>query len=129
MMRAMAFALNPPASTNLNATKQNNPLRVHLTWRRGAAAANTGIETDYTVQRRVSGTTAWATVAVTPAVAGTSQSYDDTTVVAGTGYQHQVIASNIVGDRTDYTPGNANAVGYPTLSANSTAAGPASIAV
>ncbi len=117
MMHSMVFGLPPPAPSGLLATLLAGPQRVDLTWTDGSAN-----ETEFTVQRATSAAgpfTAIATVSSdTGSTTGTTLTYTDTAVAPSTPYYYRVVASNVVGDTTQYP---APSVGFPTMSLDSPA--------
>jgi len=116
MMRPMSFGgTNPVAPSGLNATQGAVGI-VNLAW-----TDNSMNETNWTIQRSVNATGPWTTIA-TPASAtetttGTVINFADNTPYTGTPYWYRVVASNVIGDTTAYTPPVA---GYPTMSVDST---------
>jgi|GEM_PF-625969 len=79
----------PAAASGLAAVALSSS-RVRLTW-----ADNANNETGFKVQRRVTGATAWTTIATANANAVT---FDDTTVAANTSYDYRILATNSTGD-------------------------------
>ena len=116
MMRAMAVGIAPNNSTNLAVTMHTGS--ANLTWVDSSVS-----ETNWTVQRTTNTTTIpWATIAFLESTTGPQKGatikYNDTTILPGTKYYYQVLASNWVGDNVTYTaPG---VIGYPYEIVNST---------
>lgn len=121
MMHAMAFAVAPRQPTGLAAA--SNGTAVNLSWTDGSLG-----ETSFIVQRSRAGGP-WTEIAQlqssTGRTSGTTISYSDATIAGGVPYSYRVVANNLVGDTTVYP---APSVGFPTLSANSTASNVASVA-
>ncbi len=110
MMHAMSFGVAPNAPSNLAATYNNSQRRVTVTW-----TDNSFNETGFKVQRANTAQGPWTTLnANIPAVAGKGQkvSYTDSSVLRNRTYFYRVIATNVIGDITNYA---APAIGYPTL--------------
>ncbi|MFZ5988091.1 MAG: hypothetical protein ACOYWZ_13335 [Bacillota bacterium] len=105
MMHSMVLAIPPKAPSNLvaNITDYFFFKRVVITW-----IVNSINETSFTVQRSVSSTGPWITLATLPAG---SNSYVDFVVNITNAYYYRVFASNTVGDTS--TPG------FPTMTVNS----------
>ena len=105
MMHSMVFAVPPKAPDNLvgNLSGLFFNWRVVLNW-----TDNSTNETGFTVQRAVSSSGSWTTIARLPAG---STSYTDRIGIIVNPYYYRVFASNTVGDTT--TPG------FPTLTVNS----------
>ncbi len=117
MMRAQLLAVPPDPPTNVNAVASGpagNQI-VTITWNDGSIN-----ETGFTVQRATTPTGPW--LSLTPSAppapgTGTAMSFTDSGMPRFTTYYYQVVANNLVGYTQTYA---APAVGYPTLSADST---------
>ncbi len=110
MMRPIIFAYPPAAPTNLTAVKAPTGTGVILTWKDNAAN-----ETGFTVQRALSPTGPWASLAAgnslppSPAVGGTV-TFRDSTATLSTTYYYRVFGYNQVGYTAVYA---APSIGYP----------------
>ncbi|MFD1773492.1 hypothetical protein [Paenibacillus rhizophilus] len=105
MMHAIAFAVPPKAPSSLAANLIGSFFnkRVVLAW-----TDNSANETSFTVQRAVSSSGPWTTLATLPA---DSTSYTDSIGIGINTYYYRVVASNTVGDTA--TPG------FPTMTVDS----------
>jgi FtsP/CotA-like multicopper oxidase with cupredoxin domain len=117
MMRPQLLAIPPDPVTNVTATLMNpGPGQsVVVAWTDGSYN-----ETGFTVQRSITSSGPWEnlTPSAPPAPGtGTNMSFTDTTPARFTTYYYQVVANNVVGYTQTYAP---PAIGYPTLSADST---------
>ncbi len=110
---AAVVAAPAAAATGLTATRVGTG-GITIGW-----TDNANNETGYLVQRKVTGTSVWATVAT---LAANARTYTDTTAVTSTGYDYQVVAVNAAGTQTASATVTAAAVavtfngGTPTLS-------------
>jgi FtsP/CotA-like multicopper oxidase with cupredoxin domain len=118
MMRTFSVAIAPKVPpSGLTATQAGTfgSPKVNLAW-----TDNSVSETDWSIQRSTAPGGPWVDIAQVSSTTGPQKggvvNYTDTTPVSNTTYYYQVMASNVVGDRTVY-PG---AVGYPVVTANST---------
>ncbi len=122
MMRTMAFGVAPAAASNLSGTPGAGS--VALSWR-----DNSVNETNWTIQRAASATGPWTNVATIPSTTGPATgatiNYTDTPVASGTYYYH-IIANNVLGDTTTYSP---PAAGYPNMSVDAIASNTATVVV
>lgn len=125
-MRSMAAAIPPRAPFGLSTTPINTTAN-QLTW-----TDNSLSETNFTIQRSIGDATIWTTITMLPSTTGPTSGtvihYVDNGTTAGTTYYYRVLATNIVGDTFDYSIANPGAVGFPTLTVNSTASNIASTA-
>ena len=123
-MRPVAVAVPPRAPYGLSVTQINGVPTYRLTW-----TDNSLGQTHFTIQRSVNGQT-WTPIAAIPSTtgptAGTTKTYNDATGLPATTYYYRALATNIVGDTFDYSIANPGAVGFPTLTVNSTASNIAS---
>ena len=112
MMHAQAFAVAPEAPSNLTAKPGGS---VYLNW-----TDNSISETGFTIQRATNAAFTLGRREFTVGQhAGTGTvTYHDTTAVPGPKYYYRVLANNVVGDTTVYP---APSIGYPQMTANSTA--------
>ncbi len=115
MMRPMALAAAPDAPLTLGANLNGGA--VDLDW-----IDNSANETNWTVQRSDDGGATFANVetitSTTGATYGTTVTYTDSTVAAGTAYTYRVIASDTVGSEVP---------GYPQVTADSVPSNTATI--
>ncbi|RJP23809.1 MAG: hypothetical protein C4529_03450 [Deltaproteobacteria bacterium] len=123
MMHSVVFGVPPPAPSGLATALLAGPQRVDLTWT--DASVN---ETEFIVQRAADAAGPWTTLATVPSVTGastgTQETYTDAAVAPTTTYYYRVIASNTVGDTTEYP---APVVGFPSMTLGSTASAVASV--
>ena len=113
MMHSLVFAVPPIAPSNLVAT--SNAGAVDLAW-----TDNSRNETDWVIQTATSSAGPWSDSATAASTTGPTTGPMTYPGVA-TANWYRVLASNVVGDTTVYTP----AVGFPTMTAIS---GPSGIA-
>ncbi len=104
-MHAMPVAVAPrvpPSGLTAVWVGPNSTPRVNLAW-----VDNSVSETNWTVQRGPAPTGPWTDIAVPasttgPQTGGTAR-YTDMTVSSGTTYYYRVLATNVVGDTTQYS--------------------------
>jgi len=115
MMRPMSLGTGPVAPSGLSAIPGAVGI-VNLSW-----TDNSINETNWTIQRSVNATGPWTTIATpastTETTTGPGITFADHTPYSGTPYWYRVVASNVIGDTTAYTPPVA---GYPNMSVDST---------
>jgi FtsP/CotA-like multicopper oxidase with cupredoxin domain len=115
-MHTMMVARPPQvAPAGVTATSNLGSATVSVSW-----TDTTVSETDWTIQRSLSQTGPFTDIAMisstTGPQTGATVTYSDTTGASGTKYYYQVLATNFVGDRTQY----ALTAGYPNMAVNST---------
>src|SRR5688500_16081231 len=71
-------------SVQVSASVQASPPKVTLTWPQDTLGTPSG----YTVYRKAAGATSWGSAV---ALSGATTSYSDTSVVAGTPYEYQIV--------------------------------------
>ncbi len=110
MMRPMIVAEPPKTASALAVTALDNQNHATLQW-----ADNSANETAWIVQRATAAAGPWTTIATVPSASGPTKgtvlTYVDASALKKTAYWYQVIARNTVGGV---------AVGYPSLSVDST---------
>jgi fibronectin type 3 domain-containing protein len=115
MMRPVAVIPSIPPTAPTSLTAVIFPSSVNLAWNDNSLS-----ETNFTIQR--ANNSAFTTGRVDFTVGQNITSFLDSTVQFGQTYYYRVIANNIIGDTWDYAnPAINEAVGFPTLSINSTA--------
>ena len=117
-MHALAIAIPPrvpPSGLTAGWIGPNSSPHVNLTWR-----DNSMSETNWTVQRSPAPTGPWSDLAMIPSTTGpqtgSTAGYSDPTVTPNTTYYYRVLATNVVGDTTQYSWTD----GYPHTVVNST---------
>ena len=125
MMHSLIFATTPEAPSNLAAVNvsPDSTRMVNLSW-----DDNSVVETGFFVMRGPTTAGPWETIAKVDSLTGPQKgavvNYTDTTGAPSTSYFYEVIAGNTVGDTMTYTP---PAVGFPSISRNSTPSNIASV--
>jgi FtsP/CotA-like multicopper oxidase with cupredoxin domain len=104
-MHAMPVAVAPrvpPSGLAAAWVGPNSTPRVNLAW-----VDNSVSETNWTIQRGPASTGPWTDIAVPASItgpqSGATARYTDMSVSSGTNYYYRVLATNVVGDTTQYS--------------------------
>jgi hypothetical protein len=120
MMRPISVVVKPKAPTGFAAAMSGGA--VNLSW-----ADNSLNETGFVIQR--ASNEAFTEDLTTLQAGENATSYVDSTAALGQTYYYRVFAKNVVGDVTDYTVNNPQAIGFPSSTAVSDYSNSAMIAV
>jgi cytochrome c peroxidase/FtsP/CotA-like multicopper oxidase with cupredoxin domain len=110
MMRPVSVGVTPKAPSDLSVLLEVGVAT--LSW-----TDNSANETGFVIERAAD--SAFTSATVTFSAPENATSYDDETTVPGGTYYYRVHATNVLGDTTDYTVGNPQAIGFPTMTLDS----------